>query len=203
LKIALLQLFGINEVVFKRGVVSDASHVFVNTVQHCFPGTASIQCYPHIIRKFMVDDRDVNGGYRQYLTKQDSDWMRKEAETSVRRMHLCRTKAQRDNMWSMTKTRWEADGETKIASTFQKTYIDDAHYSQWWYSVTGHHGCVPCNNPMERHNLYIKGAADFLGQVEIGRDMLTTLTIEFPKLIYHCSTDHAYPCNDIPVLDLK
>jgi hypothetical protein len=41
----------------------------------------------------MVDDRDGNEGYRQYLTKQDSDWMRKEAETSVRRMHLCRTKA--------------------------------------------------------------------------------------------------------------
>jgi hypothetical protein len=56
---------------------------------------------------------------------------------------------------------------------------------------------------MERHNLYIKGAADFLGQVEIGRDMLTTLTIEFPKLIYQCSTDHAHPCNDIPVFDLK
>jgi hypothetical protein len=29
----------------------------------------------------------------------------------------------------MTKTKWEADGETKMASTFQNTYIDDAFHN--------------------------------------------------------------------------
>jgi hypothetical protein len=85
--------------------------------------------------------------------------MNKEAQTSVRRLHLCKAKTKGDRMWSLTKTKWQVDGETKMASTFQKTYIDDPHYSLWWCCVTGYHGCVPCNNHMQRHSLCIEGAA--------------------------------------------
>jgi hypothetical protein len=54
---------------------------------------------------------------------------------------------------------------------------------------------------MERHNLTIKGSRDFLGYVEIGRDMLSVLTREFVKLVYEASTNHTYPRSDLPILE--
>ena len=204
LKVALKRLFGIHNVVFKRGLVSDASPVFVNSVATAFAGTPLLQCYPHIIRKFKVQDRKGNGGYKMYLSKDNpQQWMTEEAEPAIRRCSLCKTKAQRDKMWSLTREKWTANGESVMAETFQKQYIDDEHYTMWWYSVSGYHGCVPCNNPMERHNLFIKGTPDFLGFVEIGRDMLSMLTVEFVKLIYMASTELSNPKDELPLLDFN
>ena len=151
----------------------------VNLVRDCFPNTPAFQCKPHIIRKFMMNDKKGNGSYATHLTSWYREWMKQEAEPSVRSMHLCKTRMQRDTMLSLTKEKWEADGESKMANTFEKTYIDNNNYNQWWFSASGYHGCVPCNNGMERHNLFLKGSPNFLGQVEIGRDMYTTLTREF------------------------
>jgi hypothetical protein len=57
LKVALHRLFGIQNVVFKRGVVSDASRVFIRALIRAFPFSPLLSCYPHIIRKFKCDDR--------------------------------------------------------------------------------------------------------------------------------------------------
>jgi hypothetical protein len=90
-----------------------------------------------------------------------------------------------------------------MANTFSKTYIDDVNFSKWYYSASGQHGSVPCNNPMERHNLAIKGSPNFFGYIEIGRDMYSCLTQEFVKLVYTCSTELTSPSSGLPVLDFK
>jgi hypothetical protein len=204
LKIALRELFGIGDFSFKWGVVSDAAAVFVNSIAHAFPGTPHLQCYPHIIRKFKVHDRKGNGSYIKHLSANKSKaWMSEEAESAVRRCSLCKTKAQKDMMWKLTERKWIEEGESGMAQTFGKQYINDPHYAKWWYAASGQHGCVPCNNPMENHNLFIKGTPDFFGYVEIGRDMRMTLTQEFVKLIYQVSTDLSYPKNDLPLLNFE
>jgi hypothetical protein len=104
-------------------------------------------------------------------------------------------------MWQLTKQKWDEDGESGLAATFAKTYISEEKISRWYYSASGQHCSVPCNNPMERHNLTIKGSRDFYGYVEMGTDMYTCLTKEFVTLVYESSTNHCSPSSEIPVLE--
>jgi hypothetical protein len=202
-KIAIHTLFGIKDVCFRGGIVSDATTVFTNAVSVAFPGTPLLSCYPHIIRKFKVDDRSGNGHYAANLSRQTRQWLVSEAEPAIRRCSLCKTKQQWDKMWQLTKDRWQTDGETKLATTFAKTYIDEPNFSNWFYKASGFHGCVPCNNPMERHNLSVKGSPNFFGYIEIGRDMYNCLTQEFVKLVYTSSTELCSPSSGLPVLDFR
>ncbi|KAG7344512.1 hypothetical protein IV203_022520 [Nitzschia inconspicua] len=54
---------------------------------------------------------------------------------------------------------------------------------------------------MERHNLEIKGTADFSGLVPNRMDMLTCLTQGFVKLVFEGSKKHCCPEWGLPVLD--
>jgi hypothetical protein len=54
---------------------------------------------------------------------------------------------------------------------------------------------------MERHNLSIKGSANFSGYVAQGCSMHSALSNEFVNLVYHASTNLVEPSDDIPVLD--
>jgi hypothetical protein len=203
LKIALRNLFGIEEVIFKRGIVSDAAPALVNAMTVCFPGSPPLQCYPHIIRKFMVEDRPGNGGYEKNLKKQKKDWLNSEAQDAIRMCSFSKTKEQRNKLWELTQSIWEAAGEKELAKTFCQTYIEDVRYDKWYYTASGLHGCVPCNNPMERHNLSIKGSANFAGLVTLNCSMHTALSQEFVKLVYETSTNLVNPSNDLPVLDFN
>jgi hypothetical protein len=200
LKVALHRLFGIHEVCFKRGVVSDASPALINSVKRAFALSPLLSCYPHIIRKFMVD-RKGNGHYGSSLETQTREWLVSEAQKAVRRCSFCKTKKQRDQMWKMTREKWNQDGESSLAETFARTYIQKENYGNWYYTASGQHGSVPCNNPLERHNLALKGSANFNGFVEIGKDFNTCLTKEFVNLVYRASTDLTFPTSGLPVLD--
>jgi hypothetical protein len=204
LKTALRSLFGIQNVEFKHGIVSDATPVFVNSVRHAFPSTPFMTCYPHIIRKFKLGERAGNGGYAIHLQGQKKkSWMTSEAIPAIRWCSLCKTKQQKNKMWELTKEKWKKDGEFAIAAIFEKTYIEDENFANWHYTSSGHHGSVPCNNPMENHNLLIKGTRNFEGYVEVGKDMLACLTSEFVKLVFLASWKLASPRFDIPVLQYK
>ncbi|KAG7374472.1 hypothetical protein IV203_013567 [Nitzschia inconspicua] len=201
-KIAIRSLFGINEVCFKGGMVSDATAVFTKSVKSAFPGTIPMSCYPHIIRKFKMDGRKGNGSYAAKRKEQKTGpWFSQEAESAIMKCSLCRTKEQMQEMWRLTKETWQRDGEGGMAETFAKTYIQDDDFSNWNYTASGLHGCVPCNNPMERHNLEIKGTADFSGLVPNRMDMLTCLTQGFVKLVFEGSKKHCCPEWGLPVLD--
>ena len=52
-KLAVKKLFGIDDVTFKGGICSDHSSAFVNAFIHSFPETTPVQCYSHVIRKFI------------------------------------------------------------------------------------------------------------------------------------------------------
>jgi hypothetical protein len=203
LQVALRHLFGIESICFKHGIVSDATSVFVNSVSRASPGTPLLSCYPHIIRKFKVDQRPGNGAYLGKLTRQPPKWLSEEAEPANRKLSLCKTKSQKDLMWQLTKKRWEEDEETNLARTFEKTYIDDINYANWFCKASGAHGSVPCNNPMERHNLTIKGTSNVCGYVENRQNMFACLTKEFVKLVYYSSVGLTCPTSDLPVLDYR
>jgi hypothetical protein len=76
-------------------------------------------------------------------------------------------------------------------------------YANWYYTASGLHGNVPCNNPMERHNGALKGSSNFDGVVQIGIDMHTCLTKEFVTLVDEVSMVLTSPTFWIPVLDFR
>jgi hypothetical protein len=70
IKLAAEKLFGINNIQFKGGFCSDHSSSFVNAFKEVLPTTQPIQCYSHIIRKFidpLQSNRKENGTYRRHL----------------------------------------------------------------------------------------------------------------------------------------
>jgi hypothetical protein len=104
-------------------------------------------------------------------------------------------------MWEITQQKWEKDGEAALAATFASIYITDENFCHWFYATSGRHGIVPCNNPMERHNLAIKGCTTFEGYVDIGKYLYTCVTKEFVKLVNVSSSDPTSPYSGLPVLD--
>lgn len=121
----------------------------------------------------------------------------------MKRLARCKTVKQKEKMWHLTKEQWEIDGEGAMAATFAKTYIDNPDFANWHYTASGKHGCVPCNNPMERHNLAIKGSANFFGYIETGKTLFQCLTKEFVVLVYQASTDLSYPSSGLPVVNYE
>jgi hypothetical protein len=137
LKIALKKLFGIDDMTFRRGIVSDAAPALVNAMTACFPDSTPLQCYPHIIRKFIVDDRSGNGMYLKKLRKQNKNWLNNEAQVAIKMCSYCKTMKQRNKLWELTKSVWEAAGENELAQTFSQTYINDERFNKWYYNVSG------------------------------------------------------------------
>ncbi|KAG7354328.1 hypothetical protein IV203_003684 [Nitzschia inconspicua] len=176
-KIAVRHLFGINSVCFKRGVVSDSTSVFSNSVRAAFPGSPPLSCYPHIIRKFKIGDRSGNGSYAAKVKNGDAQNV------------------------GVNPKKWVMDGQEALAETFAKTYINNNDFNKWYYTASGQHGCVPCNNAMESHHLQMKGSKYFYGFMEHGADMRTCLTISFVRLVYNASVSLSSPSWGLPVLD--
>ncbi|KAG7370083.1 hypothetical protein IV203_027829 [Nitzschia inconspicua] len=200
-KIAIRHLFGIESVCFKRGVVSDSTTVFSNSVSAAFPGSPPLSCYPHIIRKFKLDGRRGNGSYAAKVKNTDHSWLRTEAEEAIKRCSVCKTEQQMLKMWELTKKQWILDGQEALAETFAKTYINNNNFNKWNYTASGQHGCVPCNNAMESHHLQMKGSKYFYGYMEHGADMHTCLTREFVGLVHEASVSLSSPSWGLPVLD--
>lgn len=68
-KVVVRRLFGIDIRAFGGGMVSDHNNVFANSFTHAFLGNLLLQCYPHMLRKFRIDERrGHDGGYRRFLT---------------------------------------------------------------------------------------------------------------------------------------
>ncbi|KAG7357483.1 hypothetical protein IV203_002171 [Nitzschia inconspicua] len=200
-KIAVRHLFGINTVCFKRGVVSDSTSAFSNSVRAAFPGSPPLSCYPHIIRKFKIGDRSGNGSYAAKVKNAGPKWLQTEAEKAIRRCSFCKTEQQMHKMWELTHKKWVMDGEEALAETFAKTYINNNDFNKWNYAASGQHGCVPCNNPMESHHHQMKGSKNFYGYIELGEDMYTCLTNSFVRLVYNASVSLSSPSWGLPVLD--
>jgi hypothetical protein len=137
------------------------------------------------------------GTFAIWQRNKEAGWVRKRRREYEK---LCKTKRQKDTMWRLTKERWEKDGES---ATYARTYIDYNNYAHWYYTASGQHGSVACNNPMERHNLAVKGSRNFDGFVEIGRDMYFCLTKEFVWLVHESSERLTSPTSELPVLDYK
>ena len=179
-------LFDITIPQIRGGAVSDHTAVFVNAFKTVFLDTVLLQCYTHIIRKFMPDDKG-NGSYLQYLSRTGSDarkWLKEVASVDVRSLHLCHNQKMFDKLSTLIIEAWKADGEGNMADVFAKAYVENSDYNKWRYSVTNIPGCVPDNNPIESSNLQTKGNQNLAGRIEMRRPFGTFCNIELPKLVY-------------------
>jgi hypothetical protein len=114
IKLAAEKLFGINNIQFKGGLCSDHSSSFVNAFKEVFPTTQPIQCYSHIIRKFIdpiQSNRKENGTYRRHLQNARSNqqfFIYNEAMKDVSNLHDCQTKQMRDRYLELVMDAWSA-----------------------------------------------------------------------------------------------
>jgi hypothetical protein len=109
--------------------------------------------------------------------------LKRVAAKDVTNLHLCLTRKMFDKYSSMVRDAWNKDVERQLAQYFFKSYIDQEDYNSWYCTVAGYPGCLPQNQSEERTNLEMKGSKSFDGLINIGKDMKTMLTYEFPKLI--------------------
>jgi hypothetical protein len=196
------RLFGIEMKAFEGGMVSDHTNVFANSFKRAFPGSLLMQCYAHILRKFRIDERrEHNGAYRQFVN--NMTFLNKIAIEDVRRLHRCRTKVMFLAFAAFVIEAWIAEGEAKLASVFRKSYINDDDFNNWFYCCSGIHGCVPQNNSLERTNLEVKGNSLITGLMKLGRSMTNTFHVEFPKMVYHHSTERIGVTRTYLVLDAE
>ena len=203
-KYAAAKLFGVVDIKFNGGMVSDRSNALVNACSYCFPDTPMLQCYTHIIRKFKAaGERAGNGGYVQYLAVNDSGWLNHVAQQDVRHLHKCKTLEQFLLMWSLVRKAWESAGEGEMARIFHESYIADPLFRKWYYTASGIPGCVPDNNPVEAHNKLTKGSHDFDGYCYINTCLRTAIAQELPSLIRHASEARREPTMEIAVLDYE
>lgn len=203
-KYAAAKLFGVVDIKFNGGVVSDRSNALVNACSYCFPDTPMLQCYTHIVRKFKAaGGREGNGGYVHHLKSNDSIWLNKVAQQDVRQMHQCKTLEQFLLMWSLVRRAWESAGEVEMAKTFNASYVADPLFRNWYYTVSGIPGCVPDNNPVEAHNKLTKGSHNFDGYCIINTNLRSAISHELPSLIRHASEARREPPMEIAVLEFE
>jgi hypothetical protein len=203
-KKAVQDIFGLTIPGFKGGLVSDHSPVFVNAFQYAFPTSRPLQCYTHIVRKFLCPkDRKDNGQYRVHLSNKDANtlkWLHSTALQDVRNLYKCRTKAQFLCYADLMHEGWVADGERELSEKFRESYILDEMYNKWWSTASSIPGYSPDNNPLESLNKQIKGCKDFRGIIEPGKSLQRVLNHELPKLIWWNSTERSVLTQYYPVV---
>jgi hypothetical protein len=200
-KAVVRRLFGIEIRVFGGGMVSDHTNVFTNSFTRAFPGNQLLQCYPHILRKFRIDEkRTQNGGYRKFVN--NHAFLKNIAIQDVRFLHRCRTKAMFLTLASFVVEAWRAADEQRLADVFEKSYVSNNEFNNWFYSCSGIHGCLPQNNTLERTNLEVKGSSIITGLLKVGRNMTNAFHVEFPKMVYNHSTERIGVTRNYLILDV-
>jgi hypothetical protein len=199
-KMAVWELFGI-EPHFRGGMISDRSEVYVNAFKSVFPGNPVLQCYAHIIRKFIVDGkREHNGAYKCHVNG-NITWLQITAKEDVSNLRLCRSDEMFRKGIKLVREAWLEDGQEKVWETFSNSYLNDPDYSKWRYGVSGIPGCVPQNQSNERITLETKGCSLFQGTIRTGRSFEAMMNVEFPTLISVNSTERVGLSRSIPMMD--
>ena len=178
-------VFGIVNIDFRAGAVSDCSEVFTNIYDIAFPNTQKTQCYTHITRK--VNNRGKGNG--DYIRDMKNKKFVNTAKEDIRNLHECITQKQFKTYAKLVRVSWMAAGEQTLANKFFKTYIENEKFNTWTVSSSCVHGFFPDNNPTERANSEIKGTSMFDGLLKKGHQLGIMLNQEFPSMIYWSCID--------------
>jgi hypothetical protein len=204
IKYACRDIFGIEIQCFKGGLVSDHSSAIVNAYKHCFPESHLLQCYPHILRKFLNPmHRSENGQYRKHLSSHgevSSKWLYSTARKDIQNLFTCRTKEQFRCYAEMVHKAWTEMGQGSLSNTFQKSYITNDSFNNWWSTSSGVPGYTPDNNPLESFHKQIKGGQLFRGIIEKGKPYHVVVNDEFPKLLWWNSTERTGVTQHFPIV---
>ena len=190
---------------FLGGFISDHTEVFTNSFAYIFPDDAAQrrQCYTHIIRKFIVDQKRAgNGKYRSHLQTHPPKWLQLVAKLDVDMQHGSRSEQMQKKMYELCNEAWCAAGEPEVARVYSESYRNTSkpHFMLPRYNASGIPGCVTHNQANERNTLDIKGSAHFEGAMAIGRSPTKMINEEFPKLIYINSTERSRVKRCYPIL---
>ena len=183
------RLFNLRDFDFHGMLVSDRAEAFVNTFKNAFPRSKTAQCYSHLIRKFS-GNQSKGGGNGTYRSDYDSkngahDKFPNSFYKDVQNLHGCLTKPMFRRMWELVKAAWEKDGGMDvILRKFEKSYIKDDSYNNWFVGASGIVCCYGCNNPQEVSFRIMKGAGQTEGTCDVGKDVPTMLQKEFPKAVH-------------------
>lgn len=193
-KAAVVRLFGIQNIQFNGGFVTDNASAFHNAVQHAFPNTQQLDCYTHIIRKFKVKDKRKGNGvyYKDYWTGEKNidsiEWMHDVAHSDIRNLSFCMTEEQQLLYWKKCLKPWAQKGQLRMYHIFNDSYMSNSITRSFRYNS----GPLPCHppdgNPHESFFLQVKGYQHFVGMLSrTGLDMSTVLFTEFPRIVKECS----------------
>jgi hypothetical protein len=196
-------LFGLTPQ-FKGGIISDRTEVFVNAFQEVLPNDQVLQCFPHNIGKFRIDGkREGNGQYMKLLENNQTTLLWDLAKEDVYTLWGCRSLEVFKKLKDMILSSWRDAGEQCLADAFCDSYLENALFNKWRCNVSGIPGCIPQNNLHERSNLDTKGCASFLGIIKLGRNMISMMNNEFPRLIYINSIERTEVGRNFPILDVS
>jgi hypothetical protein len=203
-KLTCRDLFGIEIKGFKGGLVSDHSSAIVNAFKYCFPTTNLLQCYTHILRKFLhPKDRNDNGQYRKHLSNKDTQstkWLYSTAMNDIRNLHSCRSQEQFQRYAEMVDKAWTEMGEGSLSKIFQNSYIRNDSFNKWWSTSSGVPGYSPDNNPLESFHKVLKGSKDFRGIVDQGKPYQKVINEELPRLLWWISSTRVGISSHYPIL---
>lgn len=192
---AVKQLFGINHIRFNGGFVTDNADAFHNSIEHCFPDTQQLDCYAHVIRKFLVKgDRKGNGTYyTKYWngTKNADalDWMDEVARSDIQNLSSCVTDEQQLAYWNLCRKAWEEQGQEKMYTTFSDAYMKSTITRAFRNNSSPLPAQPACGNPHESFLKLCKGWREVIGMLAAKNaiHMVKVLYESFPNLIDECS----------------
>jgi hypothetical protein len=173
------------------GLISDHANSFVNAYQKVFPGRKVGQCFPHIIMKVKDQTYRRKRGTPGYLKYVSSRQYLKVACTDVHHMGHSPTNKFKALYTELSLMAWRAEGETKLASTFQASYVTSEAHSHFMYCEFGNPGETPQSNSIERFHLKAKGSKEFKGYCSFGLLVDQMMKVEFPRMCYLISTRSA------------
>lgn len=112
----------------------------------------------------------------------------KTAETDIRNLHKTESEQMFTKYGELMIEAWIKNGESTLAATFKKTYIDDVEFSRYRYNVIGIPGNPSSTNSLERKHLDWKGTKSLVGLINWGATVNDVLQQEFVKLVQVLST---------------
>jgi hypothetical protein len=180
---------------------SDHTNSFINAFKYFSPESTLVQCYPHIVRKFIfhiMKGRPTVGEYKKYCCQ--IDYLIQVAADDVGRMHLCQSMEMFHTMWKLVKAAWTEDGKFELVRVFEEQYILMKDFQLWYYKALPCITLYPSNNALESHNLETTGSSAITGILKGRLAIGNTIIDELPKYATETSKER---CGVNRVLDLN
>lgn len=172
------------------GSCSDNSDSIIKAMQFVFGAIDAGISSEHTYFKFMSGSvlyrKGGVGTYGSLMQNGTSKDMERNLYPDVLLINLCITDAMMQNFAQLILNGWRTVfGETKIADTFAKSYIDQPTKRTWRYNYFGQPGYHPSQNPIESFMKMTKGTKNDpdSGMMDPKKEITSLLLDEIPGMV--------------------